>query len=406
MLFIGITLSPLASGFADAAPDRGPSDVELYRAEISRIHAGASYYAAADAELTGRGYFTRSVFNWRTPLLGTALGALPNPAWGQAALGLLAAGVLFAACHLLMKKGALRRGLLCGAMLVGGTLPCYLPNLYVMHEVWAGALIAASVLAYGLRRPAWGVAAGAAALFVRELAAPYCLLCLLMAIAGRRWREAHRLVGSDARLCSGLCGTYSARAAKNYARRRSWPQLAELWRSGIRDLDRPNERVLAAVAAMACRDISHTGRTRVRRGTLRLGSSSGARRRRLSDCFLDRRAALQPILGLAVGAAVMHRRECGSSGAQAIGSRSLADDGPAVGGGDCLNKLEFINDSPETTSNSSSFAGGRRFRLIRWGPAFPPHSLGAGVSASTTCRTERSCLWRIESLARGSNLIE
>ena len=38
------------------------------------IHAGQSYYDAAAAELTARGYPTHSVFNWRTPLLELALG--------------------------------------------------------------------------------------------------------------------------------------------------------------------------------------------------------------------------------------------------------------------------------------------------------------------------------------------
>ena len=59
---IAITLSPLASGFANA-PARGPTDVALYRAEVDRIRAGEDYYHAAAAELTSRGYPTRSVFN-------------------------------------------------------------------------------------------------------------------------------------------------------------------------------------------------------------------------------------------------------------------------------------------------------------------------------------------------------
>src|SRR5258708_5422423 len=66
-LFVAITFSPLKSGFADA-PNRGPGDIELYRAEVDRIHAGESYYDTIAAELRARGYPTRSVFNWRMPL--------------------------------------------------------------------------------------------------------------------------------------------------------------------------------------------------------------------------------------------------------------------------------------------------------------------------------------------------
>src|SRR5690348_15840684 len=78
IFFIAITASPLASGFADA-PDRGASDIELYRAAVARIQRGASYYDAAAAELTARGYPTRSLFNWRMPLPVWLLGKLPDP---------------------------------------------------------------------------------------------------------------------------------------------------------------------------------------------------------------------------------------------------------------------------------------------------------------------------------------
>lgn len=36
IFFVAITVSPLASGFADA-PDRGYSDIELYQAEVAQI---------------------------------------------------------------------------------------------------------------------------------------------------------------------------------------------------------------------------------------------------------------------------------------------------------------------------------------------------------------------------------
>jgi hypothetical protein len=57
LFFIAITLSPLASGFADA-PSRGPNDIQLYRAEIERIRGGDGYYDAAAKELHDRGYPT------------------------------------------------------------------------------------------------------------------------------------------------------------------------------------------------------------------------------------------------------------------------------------------------------------------------------------------------------------
>src|SRR5437868_14218162 len=85
LFFVAIALSPLASGFANA-PDRGASDVQLYQAEVARIQRGEGYYDAAAAELAGRGYPTRSVFNWRTPLPVWLLGNLPDPEFGRVLL--------------------------------------------------------------------------------------------------------------------------------------------------------------------------------------------------------------------------------------------------------------------------------------------------------------------------------
>ena len=83
-------------------------------------------------------------------------------------------------------------------LMVGAALPCVLDQLYVMHELWAGVLIALSVLAYGMRRSGWGVALGFAALVVRELAAPYCVVCCLLAVSERRWREVAAWCGAAA----------------------------------------------------------------------------------------------------------------------------------------------------------------------------------------------------------------
>ena len=62
----------------------------LYRAEVDRIHSGEGYYQAAAAELTARGYPTRSVFNWRTPLPVWLLGKMPAVVLGKALLGAMA----------------------------------------------------------------------------------------------------------------------------------------------------------------------------------------------------------------------------------------------------------------------------------------------------------------------------
>jgi hypothetical protein len=164
--------------------------VALYNAEIDRIRAGEGYYAAAAAELRPRGYPTRSVFNWRTPLPMWLIGRLPSNAWGQTLLGSLCLAVLLLSYEWLARETTTKRAVGCSLLLLGALLPCLLRGgLFAMPELWSGTLIALSIAAYALQRRKLGLAAGIAALFFRELAAPYCLVALLLAARERRWRE-------------------------------------------------------------------------------------------------------------------------------------------------------------------------------------------------------------------------
>ncbi len=187
-LFVAITFSPLKSGFADA-PNRGPGDIELYRAEVDRIHAGEPYYDAIATELHARGYPTRSVFNWRMPLPVWFIGALPAISLAQGLLGLLALALVCLAFKWLADEGGVAEGLLAVLLLSGALMPCVLGDLVVMSELWAGVLIALSAVCLGLGRRNLGIVAGVAALFLRELSAPYCLLCVVLALSERRYRE-------------------------------------------------------------------------------------------------------------------------------------------------------------------------------------------------------------------------
>jgi hypothetical protein len=188
LFFVAVTLSPLKSGFADAA-DRGPGDVGLYRAEVQRMRDGYGYYDAAAAELRARGYPTRSVFNWRTPLPVWLIAALPDITMAKAILGLAGLTLVWLAFQLLTDEGSLAEGLLGVVLLLGALLPCMLGDLLVMPELWSGVLVALSAVCFGLGHRAAGVLAGVAALFFRELAAPYVLVCLALTVYEHRWRE-------------------------------------------------------------------------------------------------------------------------------------------------------------------------------------------------------------------------
>jgi hypothetical protein len=187
VVLVAITLSPWKSGYADA-PSRGAGDVALYQAKIDRIRNGENYYAAAKAELEPRGYPTRSLLNWRTPLPVWLIAILPAGG-GQILLAAVAIGVLAVSGHLIARDHGLGRALLTLVFLSGALMPVVLPGPYLMSEVWCGVFLAASLAGYGVQRRGAAVVCGLSALFVRELAAPYCLVCGLIAIGERRWKE-------------------------------------------------------------------------------------------------------------------------------------------------------------------------------------------------------------------------
>ncbi len=198
----GITLSPLSS--TNYVPGRTtPGDVPLYQAEVDRIRGGEGYYQAAAAELTARGYPTKSVFNWRTPLPMWLIGKMPSSALAVALLGAMSLAVLLLSFDALATEeetvgGDLAtesghkiswRPVACVLLLIGALLPTILGDLFVMPSLWAGVWMALSIGAYGIDRRWLGVACGLAAVCFRELALPYCVVCLGLAWHERRHKE-------------------------------------------------------------------------------------------------------------------------------------------------------------------------------------------------------------------------
>jgi hypothetical protein len=194
LLLIAFSLwkSPTPPPLCDLRDDSAKSgDVLLYLTEIKRIHAGENYYQVAAEELVAQGYPTASVFNWRTPLPMWLIGKLPSPLWGQ--LILIAAGIVM----LLMafeaaareQPNVYRRAIPLAVLLTGPLLPCFQSDVFVLTEVWAGIMIALSLCAYGVSLRFLGASMALAALFLRELALPYCLLGLALALWERRPKE-------------------------------------------------------------------------------------------------------------------------------------------------------------------------------------------------------------------------
>jgi hypothetical protein len=114
---------------------------------------------------------------------------LPEVAMANVVLGLAGLVLVLLSFKLLADEGTLNQALAGVLLLAGALLPCLLGDLVLVSELWSGVLVAMSAVCFGVKRPVSGVVAAMAALFFRELAAPYCVICVALAALERRYRE-------------------------------------------------------------------------------------------------------------------------------------------------------------------------------------------------------------------------
>lgn len=174
-------------GVSQASRD---TDLMLYRAIAHRVANGENYYAAAFAEQRARHFPVTPGLAVRLPTLAFLTAWLGMP--GLLALGAaIALGTLLAWWRRLgVEPGGREHRVIAMLFIVIGCAVGTKSHYSMLHEVWAGMLMA---LAFGLHRPGRWVAAwfaAAAALAVRELALPFVLLLGAMALWRRDWKEA------------------------------------------------------------------------------------------------------------------------------------------------------------------------------------------------------------------------
>jgi hypothetical protein len=128
------------------------------------------------------------VFNWRTPALYVALGAMPPSAPLLLLIGL--GVVMLASLMMYLARRSTPEGTVLGLVTAAAAVVTLAaPACWPLSESWSGLLIGISTVAYA--SAAWVPAAslGVSALFVRELAAPYCVIAVLLAARARRKKE-------------------------------------------------------------------------------------------------------------------------------------------------------------------------------------------------------------------------
>ena len=170
-------------------------DQYTYEQIVERLRAGEDYYEAMHTELVAGNYGTRSVFNWRPPLYFSALARLPSVLWAQVIIGLIAVVALVMVWRETRATGGPVIAMAGVAFLLLGLLGRLTPAAMLFSEIAAGVLILLSVAAYEARRPVLWAVAAVLALFCRELAAPYLLICVGYAIYERRWPALAVMVG-------------------------------------------------------------------------------------------------------------------------------------------------------------------------------------------------------------------
>lgn len=176
------------SGKAERLRD---DDLAVYDAVIARLRHGEGYYHAVAEEHRRVGFPLRPGLAVRLPTLAWIEAALGDTGVALAAFALVAATLLAWWRRLGEEPGAAALRPVAMALLVLGMSLQFNRWFFVLHELWAGGLLA---LAFGLHRPGrkWGaaLAAAALALAIREHALPFVLLMAAMALWRRDRAEA------------------------------------------------------------------------------------------------------------------------------------------------------------------------------------------------------------------------
>jgi len=169
-------------------------DLALYDRAIARIRNGENYYSFIVAEHRLSHYPVRPGLAVRLPTLAYLDAWLGLPGQFAAAIMLLIAVLAVWWRRLGEEPGAQRRRVLAIALLAVGASLGLNRDFFVLHELWAGMLLA---LSFGLHRVksettpgrwGWSLAVAALALAIRELSLPYVLLMSVMAL----WRGDRR----------------------------------------------------------------------------------------------------------------------------------------------------------------------------------------------------------------------
>jgi hypothetical protein len=179
----------LTVAHAPPAP-KANADLALYNDIIERMAAGENYYVAAAEELRRGDYPLKPVFAFRLPTLAVAAAWLGRPIMMGLQYALFLAMIWAWWARLDGQFADDGRRISATMLAAAGLAVAFSGRYLILHEVWAGALVALSLALHRPGRAGWSIATAALALAIRELALPYLLLMGAFALYRRNWREA------------------------------------------------------------------------------------------------------------------------------------------------------------------------------------------------------------------------
>lgn len=193
-LMIGLVVWGIAAGAPETSGRRhGPADADLrlYAAIGQQMGQGTGYYAAVAEHQSRLGYPTRPVMTVREPTLAWVVDTVGGPDAARVLLlGLAIVTSVVMVVRLRSVMSSFASWAAAGTLSTLSLLLMAWTDLVLLHEVWAGVLIAWSIALRTRRRWLASVVAGLAAALIRELAVPYLLVMLFLAWRDHRRREA------------------------------------------------------------------------------------------------------------------------------------------------------------------------------------------------------------------------
>lgn len=200
ILLVAAALTPIGGIVEAAAPAEQAAlpaiaaerdtDLAFYDRVIERLAGGEAYYDFIVEEQRVRSYPLRPGLTVRLPTLAYIYAQLGDTGMAIAAIALLLAAVFAWWRRLASEPASKRQRVFAFAWLLLGLSLGTNMYFFVLHELWAGMLIA---LAFGLHRPGrwgWALVAAALALAIREHAAPFVMLMAATAAWRRDWLQA------------------------------------------------------------------------------------------------------------------------------------------------------------------------------------------------------------------------